>query len=68
MIKPNHHYATHIGECVQDFGPLQGFWTYLYERLNKVMKSYNANNHGQGEIEATFFGEFQRTCLTSQLV
>ena len=68
VIKPNHHYASHIGECVRNFGPLQDFWTYLYERLNKILKSYNVNNHGQGELETTFFSKFQRTCLTSRLV
>ena len=68
VIKPNHHYASHIREFVWNFGPLHDFWTYLYERLNKVLKSFNTNNHGQGELEATFFGEFQRTCYMSRLV
>ncbi len=36
VMKPNHHYATHTAECVRDFGPLHGFWTFLFERLNKV--------------------------------
>ena len=58
VIKPNHHYATHISKCVWNFSPLYDFWTYLFEHLNKVLKSYNVNNHGQGEIETTFFCEF----------
>ncbi|THH26684.1 hypothetical protein EUX98_g7505 [Antrodiella citrinella] len=44
-IKPNHHYATHVAECVRDFGPLHDFWSFLFERLNKVLKSFNTNNH-----------------------
>ena len=36
----NHHHAVHIPECVQDYGPLTEFWTFLFERLNKVLKSY----------------------------
>ncbi|EIW82014.1 hypothetical protein CONPUDRAFT_72351 [Coniophora puteana RWD-64-598 SS2] len=67
-IKPNHHYATHIGECVQNFGPLHNFWTFLFERLNWVLKSYNVNNCNKGKLEMTFFREFHRTCEVSQVV
>ncbi|TFK47537.1 hypothetical protein OE88DRAFT_1714432 [Heliocybe sulcata] len=48
---PNHHYATHTGEFVRDYGPLREFWTFLFERLNKVLKSYKTSNHMGGEIE-----------------
>ena len=68
VIRPNHHYATHVAECVRNFGPLHDFWMFLYERLNKVLKSFKTNNHGQGELETTFFTEFQKTCQTSHLV
>ncbi|KIK79290.1 hypothetical protein PAXRUDRAFT_769942, partial [Paxillus rubicundulus Ve08.2h10] len=61
-IKQNHHYATHVGKCAHDFGPLHDFWTFLFERLNKILKSFKTNNHGNGELETTFFKEFQRTC------
>jgi hypothetical protein len=67
-IKPNHHYSTHVSECVRNFGPLHDFWTFLYERLNKVLKSYKTNNHGQGDLETTFFNDFQKTCQISRLV
>jgi hypothetical protein len=68
VIKPNHHYSTHVGECVRNYGPLHDFWTFLYERLNKVLKSYKTNNHGHGELETTFFNDFQKTCHISRLV
>ncbi|EDR11390.1 uncharacterized protein LACBIDRAFT_323939 [Laccaria bicolor S238N-H82] len=68
VIKPNHHYATHTSECLRDFGPMHGFWTFLFERLNKVLKSYKTNNHGGGELETTFFREFHRTVATSHMV
>jgi hypothetical protein len=68
VIKPNHHYATHVANCARNFGPLNNFWTFLFEHLNRVLKSFNTNNHGQGELETTFFSEFQKTCQTSQLV
>ncbi|KAG2119425.1 hypothetical protein DEU56DRAFT_747229, partial [Suillus clintonianus] len=67
-IKPNHHYATHVSECARNFGPLHNFWTFLFEHLNKVLKSYKTNNHGNGELETTFFREFQRTCQTNRMV
>lgn len=58
----------HTPECIRDFGPLHGFWTFLFERLNKVLKGYSTNNHSGGEVEATFFREFHRSVLTSRLV
>ncbi|KAI0323219.1 hypothetical protein GY45DRAFT_1410608 [Cubamyces sp. BRFM 1775] len=60
IIRPNHHYATHTAEFVRDYGPLRGFWTFIFERLNKILKSFRTNNHEGGEIEATFFREFYR--------
>lgn len=66
-IKPNHHFATHIGACVRNFGPLHDFWTFLFERLNKLLKSYKTNNHSNGALETTFFMEFHRTCELGRL-
>ena len=68
VIRPNHHYAVHTADFIYDYGPLYGFWTFLFERLNKVLKSYNTNNHGGGELEVTFFREFQRTSVVSRAV
>ncbi|KAG2125159.1 hypothetical protein DEU56DRAFT_707052, partial [Suillus clintonianus] len=62
VIKPNHHYATHIASFVCNFGPLHDFWTFLFERLNKVLKSFKTNNHANGELETMFFSEFHQTC------
>ncbi|KIJ06435.1 hypothetical protein PAXINDRAFT_158731, partial [Paxillus involutus ATCC 200175] len=67
VIKPNHHFAIHVGTCARNFGPLHDFWTFLFERLNKVLKSYKTNNHGNGELETTFFQEFHRTCEIGRL-
>lgn len=68
MIRPNHHYATHTAECVRDYGPLHGFWTFLFERLNKVLKSYKTNNHSGGELETSFSREFHRTVAAARMV
>ncbi|KIK78619.1 hypothetical protein PAXRUDRAFT_163472, partial [Paxillus rubicundulus Ve08.2h10] len=62
VIKPNHHFVTHVSACACNFGPLHDFWTFLFECLNKVLKSYKTNNHANGELETMFFHEFQRTC------
>ncbi|KAF5332890.1 hypothetical protein D9758_017886 [Tetrapyrgos nigripes] len=67
-IKPNHHYCTHTTECVEDFGPLHGFWTFLFERINKVLKNYNSSNHSGGELEVSFFREFHRTIQQSRVM
>ncbi|CDO73026.1 hypothetical protein BN946_scf185007.g80 [Trametes cinnabarina] len=61
VIRPNHHYATHTAEFIRDYGPMRGFWTFIFERLNKILKSYRTNNHEGGEIECTFMREFYRT-------
>jgi hypothetical protein len=39
----------------------------LFEWLNKVLKSYKTNNHGNGELKTTFFREFQCTCELGRL-
>ncbi|KAG6819078.1 hypothetical protein H0H93_015717 [Arthromyces matolae] len=68
VVKPNHHYATHVAASARDFGPLHVFWTFLFERINKVLKSYNSSNHSGGELETSFFREFHRTILQSRLM
>ncbi|RPD54017.1 hypothetical protein L227DRAFT_512414 [Lentinus tigrinus ALCF2SS1-6] len=68
VIRPNHHYATHTGDFVLDYGPLREFWTFIFERLNKILKNFHNNNHEGGEIECTFFGEFHRTAALFHLL
>lgn len=68
MIRPNHHWSIHTAEFLRDYGPVYGFWTFLFERLNKVLKSFRTNNHGGGELEVTFFREFLRTSQVSRIV
>ncbi|THU88212.1 hypothetical protein K435DRAFT_680238 [Dendrothele bispora CBS 962.96] len=68
VIRPNHHYATHTASNIRNYGPLHEFWTFLFERLNRVLKSYNTANHSGGELEVSFFREFDRTVQHSRLV
>ena len=53
---------------MRDFGPLHDFWTFLFKCLNKVLKSFKTNNHDHGELETTFFQDFQWTCEIGRLV
>ncbi|KAG1742039.1 hypothetical protein EDB19DRAFT_1827951 [Suillus lakei] len=50
-MKPTHHWVTHIFDQLHDYGPIYNFWTFLFEQLNKVLRSYSTNNHGGGKIE-----------------
>lgn len=59
-MKPTHHWVTHIFDQLRDYGPVYGFWTFLFERLNKLLKSYSMNNHGAGELEVSFFRAFEK--------
>ncbi|KAF7290474.1 alcohol dehydrogenase [Mycena kentingensis (nom. inval.)] len=68
LVKPNFHYITHIFRIIHDFGPVYGFWTFLFERLNKLLKSYDTNNHGNGELEVTFIREFFRDVHLRELL
>ncbi len=67
-VKPNFHYITHIFVQIRDYGPVYGFWTFLFERLNKILKTYAVNNHGGGELEVTFFREFSRETRLRSMV
>ena len=58
----------HIFDQICDYGPVHGFWTFTFERLNKTLKGYKTNNHGGGEIEVTFFREFHRDVRLRELV
>ena len=67
-MKPNFHWVTHIFDQLEDYGPVYNFWTFLFERLNKVLKSFSVNNHGGGEVEVTFFRAFARDVALRDLV
>ncbi|TDL25412.1 hypothetical protein BD410DRAFT_813632 [Rickenella mellea] len=67
-VKPNHHWCTHIFDQIFDYGPVYSFWSFLFERLNKVLKSYQTNNHENGEVEVTFFRAFMRDIRLRDLV
>ena len=43
-ITPNMHLNCHLGECMEDYGPVHGFWCYPFERYNGLMGSTPHNN------------------------
>jgi hypothetical protein len=67
-MKPNHHRAVHVPDQVLDFGPIYGFWAFLPERLNKVLKNLNTNNWGGGLLEVSMMREFHRMAQLDGMV
>ncbi|TBU36033.1 hypothetical protein BD309DRAFT_985233, partial [Dichomitus squalens] len=57
---PNHHFATHIPQQLEDYGTVYEIWAFLAERLNKTLKSTNQNNRRGGQQEVTMMREFDR--------
>lgn len=43
-LKPIHHYALHIPDILNDFGPLHGTWAFLVERLIGRMQKFKTNS------------------------
>lgn len=67
-MKPNHHWAVHLPDQITDFGSVYNFWSFLTERLNKVLKNLNSNNWNGGQIEISMMREFHRSTQTEHLV
>ncbi|KAJ7824386.1 hypothetical protein B0H14DRAFT_3728705 [Mycena olivaceomarginata] len=60
-MRPNHHWAVHIPDQISLYGPLNGFWAFLTERLNKILKNLNSNNWTGGRLEVSMMREFHRS-------
>ena len=45
FITPNIHLHYHLADCVKDYGPLQTFWLFSFERFNGVLGNQPTNNH-----------------------
>ncbi|KAG2083480.1 hypothetical protein BD769DRAFT_1375591, partial [Suillus cothurnatus] len=68
-MKPNFHWAVHLEEQIRDFGPVYNFWTFLSERLNKLLKSSNSNNWTTGgPLEISMMRKFIRGIWMDALV
>lgn len=65
---PNHHYAAHMEDQILDYGPVYGFWVFLQERLNYILKHFKTNNRGGGELEVTLMRSYEASTSLRQLV
>ena len=43
-LTPNMHMHCHLVSCMQDFGPMRGFWLFPFERYNGILGSQPTNN------------------------
>lgn len=50
-LRPSHHAALHIGECLLRFGPMHGWWMFPFERVIGHLQKYNTSNKA-GECRA----------------
>ncbi|EJU01955.1 hypothetical protein DACRYDRAFT_15916 [Dacryopinax primogenitus] len=64
---PTFHWVTHMDKQIQWLGPVHGFWTFLFEHLNKILKDFKTNGHKGGSLEITFAREFKWEMGLAQL-
>ena len=43
-ITVNMHLHAHLKSCIEDYGPLHGFWVYAFERYNGILESVSNNS------------------------
>lgn len=41
---PNMHLHLHLKKCIENYGPVYGFWAFSFERYNGILGSYHTNN------------------------
>ncbi|KAI0690870.1 hypothetical protein C8T65DRAFT_587606 [Cerioporus squamosus] len=56
-LTPNHHLSLHLKDCLLLFGPVHGWWSYPFERLNGLLQRFNTN-HKPDTIPMTFMRYF----------
>ena len=42
-LVPNHHMSLHLRPCLEQFGPVYGWWLYPFERYNRLLQRLNSN-------------------------
>lgn len=67
-MKPNHHWVLHLPDQLRDYASVYNFWTFLTERLNKLLKSSNSNYQMGGQLEVSMMREFDRSVRLQDLV
>ena len=64
IISPNMHMHGHLKESVLDFGPVQEFWLFSFERYNGILGKQPNNNK---DIESQLMSRFLRDSLKSTI-
>lgn len=49
-LVPNHHASLHLGQFIRSFGPVHGWWTFPFERFNRIIQRQNINNQASAYI------------------
>ena len=44
VITPNMHLCCHLCECILDYGPINHFWLFAFERFNGILGQLPTNN------------------------
>lgn len=55
VVTPNMHMHCHLRACIEDLGPLRGFWCYAFQHYNGLLGDTPNNNH---TIEAQLMHRF----------
>ena len=42
-LVPNHHLSLHLRQCLELFGPVQGWWAFPFERFNGLLQQTRMN-------------------------
>ncbi|KAJ7153149.1 hypothetical protein C8R43DRAFT_950548 [Mycena crocata] len=59
QMPSNHHLALHIPEFLMLFGPVHGWWTFPFERMNGKLQRISTN-YKPGQYEATISRQYHR--------
>jgi hypothetical protein len=43
VIHPNNHLTMHLTECIRNFGPVHGWWSFPFERFNGILQRIKNN-------------------------
>ena len=63
-LTPNMHMNCHLVSCIRDFGPIQSFWLFPFERYNGILGSQPTNNRS---IEVQLMRRFQTDNMNQHL-
>ncbi|OJT15521.1 hypothetical protein TRAPUB_7214 [Trametes pubescens] len=52
-LVPNHHLSLHLRRFLEDFGPVNGWWSFPFERYNGILQRMNTNYKAE-DMPGTF--------------